>query len=108
MTALPFAFALCLFGFAALALAMPRHARQIGSGPAVSVLALRGAATVAFLGAAVICVTLWDVPRGMPIAIGLASLAAITVGLLLSFAPNRLVAVALAGPLLAGLLALWN
>ena len=101
----PLAWMLGVSGFAALAAAMPRHARQIGPGALPSQPALRAVAAAALGTGIAICIESWGIARGVPIAIGLGSLSAIMVGLLLAMAPGRLIVAALRLPLLTLLIA---
>lgn len=108
MSALPLAFALCFTGFAVLAAAMPRHWRQIGLERKHPQLALRLVGGVALICMLVVCCTIWNPARAIPISLGLASFAAISVALVLSFAPRVLPAATLLLSLSTGAVALWG
>lgn len=94
------AYGLGVAGFAALAGAMPRHWRQLYEGRPPSALLRAGGILLLAIAVVLICGD-WNPARGIAIALGIGTAAAITVALLLTFAPRALftisVAVAVAG-----------
>lgn len=90
MTLLPLSFALHVSGFALLAAAMPRHWRQLGLAMRPSPILFRLAGGTGFAAGLAVCCIIWNPARALPIALGIASVAAIAVSLMLSFAPRAL------------------
>lgn len=107
MSVLPLALALCFAGFAAIAAAMPRHWKQLNVARSHPPNALRLIGAAALLAALATSTTIWNPARAIPIAIGLASLGGIGVGLTLAFAPRALLPLAVALPIAAGVAAAW-
>lgn len=108
MNTLFLALALCFSGSSAFAAAMPRHWKQLGLARSYPNGLLRLGGIIALTGAVIACCTIWDPARAIPIAIGLASLGALTVAFALTYAPRMLLKAALVLPLLAGAVALWR
>ncbi len=106
MTTLPLALALFFSGFAALAAAMSRHGRQmVVTKPRVQLLRCIGVASLT--GAISICGTIWNAARGTPIAFGLASIAALAVAFLLTFAPRSVKVLAISLPIVMTAASIW-
>lgn len=89
MNMLPLAFALLFGGFLALAAAMPRHRPQIGIQPRWRASTLRLAGGIALAAGVLACCAAWNPARAVPVALALASVAAICVSLVLTYAPGR-------------------
>ncbi|MHB9879040.1 DUF3325 domain-containing protein [Pacificimonas sp. ICDLI1SI03] len=92
----------CLWGMAALALAMPKHWEQIGRENTPPRSALRLFGVLALLIAFVFCGTYWDYSRGAVVWAGMVSLAGIVTILALAFWPRAIGALLLIVLVLAG------